>query len=303
MRKNVASAHAGIETIGIDDVPAIYRGIKYFDGNIAFADSISTIPNLASVFKVTFVAVVFCQCGSLSARLNDATFSIREHEALFIGANSVVSDVEASPDFKCKIVVVANTTTMNFINKSIVEAVMRISSNPVVRFTPEETELMLKYYELAMLKIQHPQINNSRESLMGILKSFTFDLLSSVSKHFTESEGDMLRQGDKLFHKFLLLLAGNETNERSVQYFADKLYVSPKYLTSICNEKCGSTASDLIAKSIVSRIKQQLQYSEKSIKEIAAEMNFDNLSFFGKYVKKHLGDSPNNYRKKNAYGK
>ena len=40
-----------------------------------------------------------------------------------------------------------------------------------------------------------------------------------------------------------------------------------------------------------------------SIKEIATEMNFDNLSFFGKYVKKHLGDSPNNYRKKNSYGK
>ena len=40
-----------------------------------------------------------------------------------------------------------------------------------------------------------------------------------------------------------------------------------------------------------------------SIKEVAAEMGFDNLSFFGKYVRKHLGLSPNNYRKANNYGK
>lgn len=302
MKKNV-NPQAGIAVIDINDVPELYSGIKYFDGTIAFADKISTIPNLTDVFKVTFVAVVFCLRGNLRIKLNNVEHVVNEREALYIGANTVVSDVEHEDDFDCKIVVVANTMSMNFINKSIVEAVMLIGSNPVVKFTQHESELMLKYYELAMFKIEHPQINYSRETLMGILKSFALDLLSCVSKHFTESDSSMLRQGDKLFHKFLLLLASNETNERSVQFFADKLFVSPKYLTSICNEKCGSTASDLIARSIVSRIQQLLQYSNKSIKEIAAEMNFDNLSFFGKYVKKHLGDSPNNFRKKNAYGR
>ena len=34
---------------------------------------------------------------------------------------------------------------------------------------------------------------------------------------------------------------------------------------------------------------------EKSIKEIAAEAGFDNLSFFGKYVKRKLGMSPRDY--------
>ncbi len=297
------SPPAGIAVINLADVPELYSGIKYFDGNIAFADSISTIPNLSEVFKVTFVAIVFCLKGDLKIKLNNTEHTVKEREALFIGANTIISDIRHPDDFDCKIVAVGGAMSMGFINKSIIDAVMRISTNPVVQFTQDESELMLRYYELAMFKIEHPQINYSRESLMGVLKSFALDLLSSVSKHFTESEGGMLRQGDKLFHKFLLLLADNETNERSVQYFADQLFVSPKYLTSICNEKCGSTASDLIASSIVSRIQQLLQYSDKSIKEIATEMNFDNLSFFGKYVKKHLGDSPNNFRKKNAYGK
>lgn len=302
MKKNL-SPHSAIDEISISDMPKIFTDIKYYDGNIAFADGITSIPNLKEAFKVNFLSVVFCHLGNLKLRLNDKEHVINEHNALFIGNNTVVSDISHSDDFECKIVVVTNTITMNFINKSIIDAVTQISTRPVAQFAPEETELLLKYYELALFKIEHPQVNYSRETLMDVLRGFALDMLSAVSRRISESENNMLRQGDKLYHKFLLLLADNETNERSVQYFADKLYVSPKYLTSICNEKSGSTASDLIASSIVSRIRQMLQYSDKSIKEIAADMNFDNLSFFGKYVKKHLGDSPNNFRKKNAYGK
>ena len=79
--------------------------------------------------------------------------------------------------------------------------------------------------------------------------------------------------------------------------------VSPKYLTNVCRKHSDYTASELIALSVVSRIKYLLLYSDLSIKEVANEMGFDNLSFFGKYVKKHLGLSPNHYRKANGYGK
>ena len=43
-------------------------------------------------------------------------------------------------------------------------------------------------------------------------------------------------------------------------------------------------------------IKYKLRNSDKSIKEIAEEFNFSNQSFFGKYVKAHLGISPQQYR-------
>ena len=302
MKKKKAE-QSDIAVFSMADVPLIYNGLNYFDGEIAFADNIRSIPNLKEVFKVTFLALVFCQKGTFSIRLNGTAHTVHEHEVLFIVANTVVSHIEHAEDVDCKIVVLTSAVTLSFIGKSIVEAGMRFSTNPVVAFTPYESELMLKYYDLMMFKIRHSQLDFSSDSKLSILKSFGMDLLSCINKYVSQTDNNMMRQGDKLFHKFLLLLENNETNERSVQYFADKLFVSPKYLTSICNEKCGRTASDLIASSIVSRIKQMLEYSTKSIKEIATAMNFDNLSFFGKYVKKHLGDSPNHYRKRHSYGK
>ena len=294
---------AGIREITINDVPQIYASIKYFDGTIAFADQISAVPEVQKNFKVHFVAFIFCIAGHLDITLNGTEHSVSAHEALFVDANTVISYIKYTPDFECKIIIVGNNIGANFINKTIFNAIMQISHHPVVKFTQDEIDLMLKYYELAIFKIEHPHLNYGRETMMNLLRSYALDLLSSVNKHLDSDDSGILRQGDKLYHRFMMMLAGNETNERSVQYFANKLYVSPKYLTSICNEKCGCTASELIANSVVSRIRQLLQYSDKSIKEIATEMNFDNLSFFGKYVKKHLGDSPNNFRKKHSYGR
>ena len=295
----------GIEELNITDVPqlSISGGIRYFDGDIAFGNNITSIPELRRAFKLNFVAFVFCLSGDISLSLNDKSYQLFQHDALFIGANTVVSDIEINEDFDCIIIAVSSNYGLNFINKAVFNAFIELQSNPIIKFTKEEINLMVKYYELAMYKFDHPQLNYGKETMINLLRSYALDLLSSISQHMTENSSSMLRQGDKLFHKFILLLAGNVNNERSVQYFADQLCVSSKYLTSICNQKSGKTASDLIAASITGRIRQLLIYSDKSIKEISYEMNFDHLSVFGKYVKKHLGDSPNNFRKKNAYGR
>ena len=166
-----------------------------------------------------------------------------------------------------------------------------------------EVDLMMKYYELLTFKMEHQEMNFGRETVRDIIRCFAYDLLSNINKHLdTDAEGDILRQGDRIYRKFMLLLAEKSNANRSVKSYADEMCVSPKYLTSVCRRHSNSTASELIAASMISRIKHLLLYSDLSIKEVAAEMGFDNLSFFGKYVRKHLGLSPNNYRKANNYG-
>lgn len=83
-----------------------------------------------------------------------------------------------------------------------------------------------------------------------------------------------------------------------VSFYADKLNVTPKYLSAVCKEISGHTASDIINQYVVKDVEALLKRSGRSIKEVANELMFPNLSFFGKYVKKHLGVSPKQYREK-----
>lgn len=293
-----------ITQLDLHDVPQVYHNLKYNDGEICFADNITSIPGLMSQFRVNFIAYVIVLEGSLTLELNTVPYQLEKNCSLFVDRKMVVTGVKHSDDFRCVICALSTDIGFSFFNKSLMQSVMHLLSNPVITMNQDEVDLMLKYYELLVFKMDHPEMNFARETVRDIIRCFAYDLLSNITKHFNQGDGDdMLRQSDRIFRKFMLLLAENSNVNRSVKSYADELCVSPKYLTSVCRKHSDSTASELIATSVMSRVKQLLLYSDLSIKEVAGEMGFDNLSFFGKYVKKHLGLSPNHYRKANGYGK
>lgn len=96
-----------------------------------------------------------------------------------------------------------------------------------------------------------------------------------------------------------LLLAESNGRVRSVSVFANMLNVSPKYLSKCVKDESGRSPLDLVHETTVNTIRQQLRYSNKTIKEICTELDFPTLSFFGKFVKQHLGMSPTEYRQQN----
>ena len=293
-----------ITQLDLHDVPQVYHNLKYNDGEICFADNITSVPGLMSQFQVNFIAYVIVLEGSLTLELNTVPYQLEKNCSLFVDRKMVITGVKHSDDFRCVICALSTDIGFSFFNKSLMQSVMHLLSNPVITMNQDEVDLMLKYYDLLVFKMDHPEMNFARETMRDIIRCFAYDLLSNINKHLTQGDGDdMLRQSDRIFRKFMLLLAENSNVNRSVQSYADELCVSPKYLTSVCRKHSGSTASELIATSVMSRVKQLLLYSDLSIKEVAGEMGFDNLSFFGKYVKKHLGLSPNHYRKANGYGK
>lgn len=296
---------SGIQQINISDVSQLTEHVKYFDGEIGFADDIRSVVTLSNAFKVNFVAMIFCTQGNVSLKVNSVKYDISANDGLLIDMQSVVSDITHDSNMSCKIICISLDGGITFMTKSVFEAFLRVKQNPVVHFSDDEVELMSRYYELARFKISHPEVGSTgKEAMHTILHAYVIDMIANLTSHYGEDRDvSIMRQGDKIFHKFIMMLAKSNGTQRSVKDYADELCVSPKYLTSICRRHEDKTASDLIALNTIGHIKQMLLYSSLSIKEIALQLGFDNLSFFGKYVKKHLGQSPNNYRKLNGYGK
>jgi len=292
-----------ITELDLQDVPQVYHNLKYNDGEIYFADNITSIPGLMKKFKVNFIAYVMVTEGRLTLDLNKISYQLERNCSLFVDRNMLIENVKHTENFSCIICAMSTDIGFGFFNKSLLQSIMHIMANPVIRMEQTEVDLMMKYYELLVFKMSHQEMSFGRETVRDIIRCFAYDLLSNINKHLNQgNDEDMLRQSDRIYRRFMLLLADNTNVNRSVKSYADELCVSPKYLTSVCRKHSDSTASELIATAVISRIKQLLLYSDLSIKEVASEMGFDNLSFFGKYVRKHLGLSPNHYRKANHYG-
>ena len=295
--------NTGITQVNITDVPNILTEVKYFDGEIGFADNIQSVKVLRNTFKVNFLAMIFCTRGNLSLKINSTPYHMSTNDGMLIDMQSVVSDITHDDEMSCKIICMTLEGGITFIAKHVFETFLKVKEDPIVHFSDDAMELMSKYYELALFKIEHPEVGSKQKEVMhNILRAYVLDLIANVTSK-TDENMQILRQADKIFQRFVVSLASNAGVQRSVKDYASELCVSPKYLSSICSKIEGKTASELITINTVGRIKQLLLYSPLSIKEISTQMGFDNLSFFGKYVKKHLGLSPNNYRKQQGYGK
>lgn len=127
------------------------------------------------------------------------------------------------------------------------------------------------------------------------------EMMGYLNKEIADSEKAKLskegiKQADHILRKFMELLSKDNGMHRSVTYFADALCYTPKHFSKVIKQACGRAPLDLINETAIEHIKYRLKHSDKSIKEIAEEFNFPNQSFFGKYVKGHLGTSPIRYR-------
>ena len=101
-----------------------------------------------------------------------------------------------------------------------------------------------------------------------------------------------------LADRFLQLVEQSDGRIRKVDDFAKQLNVTPKYLSTILKETINRRPSMMIEHFTMGAIERRLRYTDMTMQEIANDLNFANASFFGKYVKEHLGMTPLEYRKK-----
>lgn len=85
--------------------------------------------------------------------------------------------------------------------------------------------------------------------------------------------------------------------ERGVEFYADKLCLSPEYLSAISKSVCGYTVQELVFKAIIRKSISLLKNTQKDIQEISNEFGFPNASYFGTFFRKQMGMSPQQYRR------
>ena len=100
----------------------------------------------------------------------------------------------------------------------------------------------------------------------------------------------------ELFNRFMMLLESDYKISRDVNYYAEQMNISSKYLTNIVNQVTGHTPKTIIDQYVILQLKLHLKRSTQSIKEMAWEFHFADVSFFCRYFKKHTGLTPQQIR-------
>ena len=112
------------------------------------------------------------------------------------------------------------------------------------------------------------------------------------------NKSDVIRSNaDVLSKQFLELVKENFRKERQLQFYADALCITPRYLSRVVKECTGQSAADWIERYVVLEARALLKSTTMTVQQISDFLNFPSQTFFGKYFKRRVGMSPKEYRR------
>ena len=170
------------------------------------------------------------------------------------------------------------------------------SSNPVLTLdTPKAATVDVLFSLLQQKERVNEKQDLHDETIKHVFSLLVLEIISLIRKNITDSSSGLNRKSHLTF-QFLKLLREHIKEQRSVNFYADMLYVTPKHLSMCVKETTGRPCGEIIDEMVVAEAKTLLHNPEFTIGHVADVLNFSDQYFFSKYFKKRTGKSPLNYR-------
>ena len=270
----------------------------YSDGDIVFLRELDGLsPDGKVSIKADMFMLIVCQRGSAQFDANSKRYTLSPGNAFLYIPRLVLSACVFSPDFAAYTLCISSRIMARFIGESkLWEKAVKISQNPIIRVNEINSKIFAAYGEIIEHRLSDKERPYKREVMASLTAAAVYELIAEVELQHGEAKQMQPTSGERLFQRFVVLISEQEVKPRSVSWYADKLCVTTKYLSSVCKAISDKTARDIICLYVMADIERLLKYSTLTTKEISAKLDFPNISFFGKYVKAHLGVSPNEYR-------
>ena len=275
---------------------------RFNDEDFFMMDDIKELPDSFYNMETDYVVNIYCNEGRFLITVDDKEYEVKEDGCIFCLPGSILHDYMMSPDVNITVFgfSIAALERSSYINRYIWQFYDYIRKHPVVYLSEMDMKIIDSYYYLSLLKVQQAEDPFTKSIASLLFQSFAFEFLNIVAKEMKQdkkiAENSAVRQKDTVLHQFLDLLADSDGKIRSVAVASNKLHLTPKYFSHLIKQSSGKTPLQWIHEYTKEAIIRHLIYSPKTIKEIASEMNFPSIAFFGKFVKSQLGVSPTEYR-------
>lgn len=269
------------------------------DGEIfkAGTDKNEWLPQ-GKTIKVDVDTIIFCRKGTANIEIDLIPYEIVANTQLIIIAGSIVHNISNSDDFKISYITFKHEVYDEATAQLEPSFTFFLKEYPYVQLGEKRINKM-NYLVEAMEDFYYEKTNCFRIKIFkNNIQSFLLDVYDKTRTLFKIDKSEEVGRREELFIKFIHLIHKYCPQQREVGFYAGKLYITSRYLSSITQNVADKSAKYIIDKHAIQRIKIMLKYSNMSIQDISYELNFPDQSFFSRYFKKHTGMSPLEYRTK-----
>ena len=254
---------------------------------------------LGEYVVIDYGMIVLCREGEADLRVNFTEWQLKPGSVITLFPGDVVSITSKSEEFKAE--------TLRYAASLLREASLQLEHTVYSELKTDRcrtesatlTSIVSNMMALLRLYFEQEGCICLDQLVMLQLKAFFLGfydyLYRNPSERKAESESPRTKE---LFNQFMRELERRYRKSRDVSYYAELLHISPKYLNMVTQRMTSHTIKTIINQYVVLQIKQSLTTEEKSIKQIAWDYHFSDLSFFCRYFKQHTGMTPQQFRKR-----
>lgn len=255
-----------------------------------------TTPQNAPVIVQTGI-VCICLRGSGTMSINDTEYKVGAGTLLTILPNTVVKPIGSSDDF-LGYAIATNAKFMSSINLGdLVKSYVYISAHPVLKINKEQSDTLIELCEMLRSRMENENCVYGKEICYHLLTVLCYELYGLYQSEVGELKDLTCRsRQDAICQDFLKLVEQYATQYRDLGFYADKLCITPKYLSVVVRKSSGHSPVEWIDNAVMRYARTLLSSSDMTVQQISAELGFPNPSFFGQYFKRHEGVTPKHYR-------
>ena len=279
--------------------------------DLVVMENLGTIP-LGSVCLQNHGVLIFCTEGRAQFEYDGNVIQLQKNDFFLYMAHSTVGNILTSSDFNCQQIWFTRDELWNIEIYNLVSLadMSLLKLYPVVHLTDDDIKLCDSYFQLLCSRMKSSTSALTPYIVRSLLGTMMLELLSIMRRSSEQAARQGRQEGvnssihkKRIIDNFMRLVEESDGRIRRVDEFANKLNITPKYLSTILKEVMNRRPSTYILLYTLKAIERRLRFTDMTMQEIANDLKFPNASFFGKYCKEHLGMTPLEYRNKYHAGK
>ncbi|MGM9796193.1 MAG: helix-turn-helix domain-containing protein [Parabacteroides sp.] len=238
--------------------------------------------------------------GSADILIDYAPFKVVAQSFVTLMPTHVIQIVRMDECFKGKMLIVSRDFLDRFQtgmkNRSVANY-MEARKNPITPLCKVEVDVILQGIERVREKVKVKGHYYQKEALQTAVVALCIDLANIFVHHRGTFSTPSLSRKEELFEQFLQLLRTHCREHHGVAFYASQLCISPQYLSMLLREQTGKSANKWIDDAVLMEAKMLLKTPQLSVQQVAEQLHFSDQSTFGKFFKKHIGQSPLEFRR------
>ncbi len=208
-----------------------------------------------------------------------------------LGEGRIVEVLDVSDDFRADVFILSEKFQDDLGIKEFFSLKLRFHLSPTILLDSPSMDALEEYRRMAVRIISLQDNPHRWESLLNLTKAYYY----GGGYYFFQGKNRPSKD-DSTLTQFLTLAEKHASTQRETSFYADKLCLTPKYLSRLVKEKTGRTAKEIILNYVSLQARSMLLGTDLQIQQISDALHFPSQSVFGKFFKRTTGLSPREYR-------